>query len=215
MTRRRENKGKDQTLLDLPLSQPQPPRVEGAEQPAAPGTLEQRPRQGFAPPQTPDPRAALGERLSGRQVLPPWEEIVAGKRSVSGSVSIVRRIAAGLVDLLSVGLAVWVVLLGASRLGIEWDLRLWPGALMFALSFSFFYVTLPLLFWGQTAGMAVAGLRAWDRDERQHLHFLQAVVYWGCGVVSVGSLFVPLLIALSGRSLAERVSGSIVLQTLD
>lgn len=119
-----------------------------------------------------------------------------GARWLGGAVDVVIH---GAVAALGVGALL--------RLGLTPSMKLWPGFVAFLLCFSFLYVTLPLAFWGQTPGMAWSGLRAHDRDGRS-LTFIQAVVRWMAAVFSTAFLGLPLVLAASGRSLADRMSGS-------
>ncbi len=113
---------------------------------------------------------------------------------------------AGICDL-SVHLAIVAVGAAAAwRLGLPVRVEQWPGYLGFALSFSFLYTALPLAFWGQTPGMAVLGFRAQD-GERQ-LSFGQTFLRWTASVLTIGLAGLPLLLARSGRPLADRLSGS-------
>jgi uncharacterized RDD family membrane protein YckC len=79
--------------------------------------------------------------------------------------------------------------------------------LVFFGVFSFLYTVVPLAFWGHTPGMAWAGLRAEDAAGGP-LPFGGTVRRWLAAVVTLAGAGVPLLVALSGRSLADRVSGS-------
>jgi uncharacterized RDD family membrane protein YckC len=137
------------------------------------------------------------------------EEATAGGEAVAAPLG--SRVSAGLVDLL-VHLAVLLVALGGLRLlGVAAGLDdLAPLALVL-LVFSLFYTVIPLAFWGRTAGMAALGLVC--RGERGHpVTFGQAAWRWAAGVITVGTAGLALLLALSGRTLGERLSGSLTLQ---
>ncbi len=96
---------------------------------------------------------------------------------------------------------------GMSLLGLEPGLDQWPGFLAFLLIFSFFYHTVPLAFWGRTAGMAWQGLRARDVDGRP-LTFRQTAIRWVASWLAAALAGSPALVAWSGRSFPDRLSGS-------
>ena len=118
------------------------------------------------------------------------------------------RLMAGLLDVavvLGVMLMVWV---GLWWLGVDLDLVGRALVLVFLLPFSFLYQIFPLAFWGCTPGMAKVGIVARSRDG-QALSFSQAALRWLASVLTVASLGLPLILtATTGRSLAERLSGS-------
>jgi uncharacterized RDD family membrane protein YckC len=118
------------------------------------------------------------------------------------------RLLAGLADL-AVHLALAVALLFGSRLlGVEAGLGDWPALVLFLLVFSFLYTVLPLAFWGQTPGMAWAGLVA-RAAGGESLTFGQTARRWLAGLLTVALLGLPALLAAGGgRSLADRLSGS-------
>lgn len=117
------------------------------------------------------------------------------------------RLRAGSVDLALHALALALGVAGALALGFAADRTLWPGYLLYLASFSFLYTTVPLAFWGRTPGMTLAGLRARDQATRP-LTFGQTALRWVGGVLTAILLGLPLLLALGGRSLADRISGS-------
>jgi uncharacterized RDD family membrane protein YckC len=99
-------------------------------------------------------------------------------------------------------------IIAMTSLGLEPELALWPGLAALLLSFSFLYVTLPLAFWGQTAGMAWRGLRLRDAGGPA-LSFGQAAGHWLSGWATVLLAGLPLLLALGGgRSGSERINGT-------
>ncbi len=118
------------------------------------------------------------------------------------------RLMAGLLDVavvLGVMLMVWV---GLWWLGVDLDLVGRALVLVFLLPFSFLYQIFPLAFWGCTPGMAKAGIVARSRDG-QALSFSQAALRWLASVLTVAALGLPLILtATTGRSLADRLSGS-------
>lgn len=117
------------------------------------------------------------------------------------------RLIAALADL-GVYAAVLVVgLLGAFMAGAAPTLAKAPAFGLFLLSFSFLYGVVSLAFWGQTPGMAAAGVVARGGGDRP-LTFGQTGLRWVAGVLTAALCGLPLLLALSGRSLADRLSSS-------
>ena len=74
-------------------------------------------------------------------------------------------------------------------------------------AFSFLYSVVTLAFWGQTPGMVAAGLMARSHGD-QPLSFGQTGLRWLAGLLTVALGGLPLLVALTGRSFADRLSGS-------
>jgi uncharacterized RDD family membrane protein YckC len=124
-----------------------------------------------------------------------------------------RRLAAGIADLL-VHVAVGVVAVAGCRyLGVKPDVRDWPALAVFLLSFSFLYTVVPLAFWGHTLGMTWAGLTS-QSSGGEPLSFDQTARRWLGMLMTLAALGLPLLLALSGRSLVDRLSDSSTLQAL-
>ncbi len=178
---RRPRPDSDQPLLDLTLRPARPV-------PATPDAA------GFS-------HVAHGDPLQEREHTP--ASGVAGAPANRRA----RWLAAGADGLILVGVGA-SALLAVSALGGELDGELWPGLAVFLVAFSFLYATLPLLFWGQTPGMAWAGIRAADRDE-QPVTFRQSVLRWLGSLLTCATLGLPLLLR---RSLADRLSGSMTLR---
>jgi uncharacterized RDD family membrane protein YckC len=122
-------------------------------------------------------------------------------------VGIGRRVAAGAADLL-VHVAVAVLALAGCRvLGVMPAVADWPAFGVFLLSFSFLYTVVPLAFWGHTLGMTWAGLTA-ESTGGEPLSFDQTARRWLGALLTLAAAGLPLLLALRGRSLADRLSGS-------
>lgn len=120
-----------------------------------------------------------------------------------------RRWRAGLTDLAVHAVVLLALGLAGRLLGADIALRLWPGFAFFLLVFSFLYSVIPLAFWGRTPGMALAGVIARNRDG-QPLTFGQVGVRWAAGLVTALVLGLPSFLALiDGRSLTDRLSGSV------
>jgi uncharacterized RDD family membrane protein YckC len=189
---------------------------------AAPARQDPRSAAAAAPARS----AALGQRelmgmagsgdLSGPAAAPPGiagqaaglqTSQQAGARS-HGRAGIGRRAAGGAADLL-IHLAVGVLALAGCRyLGVEPVVRDWPALAVFLLSFSFLYTVVPLAFWGHTLGMTWAGLTSQSIDG-EPLSFDQTARRWLGSLLTLATLGLPLLFALGGRSLADRLSGSL------
>lgn len=123
-------------------------------------------------------------------------------------VTLASRYLAGLADLAVHAAVAVLLLLGARLLGVPAGFGAWPALVVFLLVFSFLYSILPLAFWGQTPGMAWAGLVA-RAPGGVSLTFGQTARRWAGALLTVALLGLPtLLAAAGGRSLADRLSGS-------
>ncbi|HEX5758108.1 MAG TPA: RDD family protein, partial [Thermoanaerobaculia bacterium] len=120
------------------------------------------------------------------------------------------RLLAGLADLLVHAAVGVTAAVGALLLGARPEPADWPPFALFLLSFSFLYAVVPLAFWGQTLGMAWAGLRAVNADGQQ-LGFGQTALRWLGGLLTAAALGLPLLPARR-RSLTDWMSGSVTLR---
>lgn len=118
------------------------------------------------------------------------------------------RLLAGLADLTVHGAVLLLVLVGMSWAGISWRLEQWPGLVIFLVTFSFLYTVVPLAFWGQTPGMSAAGIEA-STVEGDNLSFPQTAARWAAGLLTVLLFGLPLLLALGGASLGDRMSASL------
>jgi uncharacterized RDD family membrane protein YckC len=118
-----------------------------------------------------------------------------------------ERVLAGLADGVLHLAVLAATVVAESLLGLQPAPSQWPGFLAFLLCFSFLYTTIPLAFWGQTPGMAWRGLRARDRLDGQ-LDFGQSALRWLGVWVTVALAGLPGLLALGGRSFADRLSRS-------
>jgi uncharacterized RDD family membrane protein YckC len=124
-----------------------------------------------------------------------------------GRVGIGRRAAAGAADLLAHVAVAVLALAGCRALGVIPAVADWPAFGSFLLSFSFLYTVVPLAFWGHTLGMTWAGLTA-ESTGGEPLSFDQTVRRWLGALLTLATAGLPLLLALTGRSLADRLSGS-------
>lgn len=193
---RRRSRDEEPSLFDLPLDGPAPLVPEEADEPEL-WTAEDEPLREPEPQAPATPTTAPRE---ARSAISPSPARLPAPLSA--------RLLAGLADL-AVHLALAVALLFGSRLlGAEAGLADWPALVLFLLVFSFLYTVLPLAFWGQTPGMAWAGLVA-RAAGGESLTFGQTARRWLGSLVTVALLGLPALMAVGGgRSLGDRLSGS-------
>lgn len=187
-------------LFDLPLDAPdaaEPPRPSDRG-PAVP------PDEPVEEPAEEPSLFATGDRDAA---APPAIEVEPAPPSAPEPASLGDRFRAGVADLAlhaAVGLA---LLVGAELMGARPGLAELPAVGLFLAVFSFLYSVVPLAFWGRTPGMAWSGLVA--RAAGGHgLTLGQTARRWLGGVVTVLLLGLPVLLALGGRSLADRLSGT-------
>jgi uncharacterized RDD family membrane protein YckC len=96
---------------------------------------------------------------------------------------------------------------GSRALGAEIGVAQLAPLAIFVLAWSFLYSVIALAFWGQTPGMAWAGILARGADG-EPLSFGQTALRWAGTWLTVALLGLPGLLALTGASLADRLSGS-------
>lgn len=178
-----------QPIADLPLFPRQPSEEAAAERRTS---------------ESPDLREPSAEQAT-RPVPAPARE--KPPTTASGPAPIGRRLAASCLDAVAL-LAVLGLLIGISALmGVAVE----PVDLLLFLptwlAFGFFYQVLPLLFWGRTPGMSLAGIESRDRDGAP-LSLEQAAQRWLGGLVTWLLLGLPGTLALTGRSLVDRLSHS-------
>jgi uncharacterized RDD family membrane protein YckC len=176
-----------------------PDAAEPTRRAAAADRADQTAHQGEAAADRADHTAHQGEAAAA--------EGAASPSIADDNAGIGRRLAAGAADLL-VHVAVAVLALAGCRyLGVILALRDWPALGVFLLSFSFLYTVVPLAFWGHTLGMTWAGLTSESLDG-EPLSFDQTARRWLGTLVTLATLGLALLLALTGRSLSDRLSGS-------
>lgn len=112
------------------------------------------------------------------------------------------------IQLLMLGLAITA----SHVLGVVVSVADWMPFALLSLAYSFLYWVVPLAFWGQTPGMAWVGHAARTLDG-QPLSFQQAVLRWLGALLSLGLAGLPLLLAVRGRSLSDRLSKSVTVVT--
>jgi uncharacterized RDD family membrane protein YckC len=189
------NEPEEPLLFDLPLSAPGSEREEPEEElfPVAPKRASRETRRtGPVPVPVPEPAA--------REAAPE----PGARNEFAGPV---RRIAAGLADLIVHAAVGVLALLGCRWLEVRPEIREWPAFAAFLLAFSFLYTVLPLAFWGHTPGMAWAAVTSRNRNG-EPLTFDQTVRRWLGALLTLGLVGLPLLLAFGGRTLADWISGS-------
>ena len=193
------NEPDEPLLFDLPLSgperAPEPTLRKKSERPrreARPAELPLATRSG--PVAVPDPEPT--HEVNEPEASPAHEFALRGS-----------RLGSGLADLMVHAAVLVGVLLGTRWMGVKPDpIRDWPALALFLASFSFLYIVLPLAFWGQTLGMAWAGISSRNRDG-EPLTFDQAARRWLGNLLTAALLGLPSLIS-SRRSLTDLVSSS-------
>lgn len=96
---------------------------------------------------------------------------------------------------------------GTALTGARLDAADLPALGIFLVAFSFLYSVVSLAFWGRTPGMAAAHVVARGPSD-QPLTFGQTGLRWLAALLTVLLAGLPLLVALTGRSLPDRLSGS-------
>lgn len=131
--------------------------------------------------------------------------------AASGAAPLSRRVMAFVADVALVSLIVAGALLGAQLVtGHRPRLSGLPWAGAFAVYFSFFAVVLPLLLFGRTLGLALAGLRVREGENGHGLTLSEAAARWVGTLASAAAVGLPLLwTARDGElpTLADRLSG--------
>lgn len=151
----------------------------------------------------------LGEPAPRQDSLPEPEELESGPNDESDEMPapLGTRAFAGLTDLVA-HLAVLALALGGVRfLGVVPAAPDLPALSVLLVIFSLFYTVVPLAFWGRTPGMAAAGLQCRSLGGVP-LSFGQATRRWAASLLVVASAGLLFLVALSGTSLPDRMSGS-------
>lgn len=159
------------------------------------------------------PAPPLGRPPSVSAPSPPPPARIPAARPRWRAARFGERVGAGLVDCVALAGATVIVVLGSVLAGARLAGDRWAPLALFLLAFSFVYTVVPLAFWGQTPGMAVLGLVA-RRPGQAPLSFRQAAARWLAGWATVLLAGLPALLALSGASLADRLTGSATLRRL-
>jgi hypothetical protein len=138
-------------------------------------------------------RARL-RRVQDAPALPPAAPLTARLLASAGDLAVLAAVAA-------------LAVAGARQLEAPAGLAHWPALGIFLLAWSFLYFVVALAFWGQTPGMAWAGLIA-RTGASEPLSFGQTARRWAATWITWALAGLPGLLALSGRSLVDRLSGS-------
>ncbi|MCH9650712.1 MAG: RDD family protein [Deltaproteobacteria bacterium] len=217
MKRRDRQPEQPDLLFDPPLRHPS---RKGAEDSPEPGgerrpSLEDQSLRGQSLPLFPETSEVEGEQgevesvegQGAEEVEPEVEPVEGSDTSSPSKVSMLSRLFAGVVDLTVHGAVLLLVLIGELALGIQPSWAQWPAFAVFLLAFSFPYAAIALAFWGQTPGMSVAGFEVRTADG-ENLTLPQTALRWFAAVLSYGLLGLPLVLAITGRSLGDLLSRS-------
>ena len=232
MSKRRKSAEPELPLFDLPLqggdeSDSLPLEMDPDPVPAAPKAPKRKRRraakssgtpQPAAPqPAAPQPAAPLlfsEEELAGAQMAHPVAiddeepEVLLAEEELP---LIQDRLLGGLADVTIHLATLGSMIVAVQLMGVPVALSDWPAFAGLTLIFSFLYSVVPLAFWGHTPGMAWVGHSARSESD-EPLSFPQTAMRWLGSLFTVLLLGLPLLLGLSGRSLADRVSDSKTLQ---
>lgn len=206
-------------LFDLPLAPPpseaadtgvEEPDTAEAEAPARRSTRRRRAERA-APPESlslfDEPelsaRGSRAERPGPRPLPPPRDD----DAEPSEHVPLAVRARAGAGDLIVLAAVGAIAATGARAMGARIGIEQLPPLFVFLLAWSFVYTVISLAFWGQTPGMAWVGVLA-RSVEGEPLSFGQTALRWAGGWITWALAGLPGLLALSGASLADRLSRS-------
>jgi len=117
------------------------------------------------------------------------------------------RLLGGLADLAAQLIALGLAIAATHSMGLAVTVADWMPFGVLALVFSFLYWVVPLAFWGQTPGMAWVGQTA-RSSSGEPLSFGQTVLRWLGSMLTLALAGLPLLLALTGRSFTDLLSGS-------
>lgn len=208
MARRKKAEEPELPLFaDLPLR----PVEDRSTEPSGPGgrvrpeAPSEEPRSEEA--EVPAARTANQTELFAAAAVPPPARSRSESLPETTAAPLAERLRAGLADLAVQLLMLAVAVTAAYRLGVTVTVEYWPPFAVLALVFSFLYWVVPLAFWGQTPGMAWVGHLARGPDDGP-LTFDQTFRRWLGALLTLSFAGLPLLLALGGRSLSDRLSGS-------
>jgi uncharacterized RDD family membrane protein YckC len=209
-----ETPHEDPFLFDLPLA-PEPPDEAGVVAPAparrarraAGERPESLPLFADEEPGETDPSEERVEGEAMRAASRPRPVAVPPPYPAPPEAALGARLRASAGDLLVLAAVATLAIAGARSLGAPVAPERLPAIGVFLLAWSFLYFVVSLAFWGQTPGMAWAGLIA-RTAESEPLSFGQTARRWAATWLTWACAGLPGLLALSGRSLADRMSGS-------
>lgn len=198
------------SLFDLPLVPP-----DQIEEPASTGDVDREteevvavaPRRATRRAPRPESLPLFEDEAGARRAAPARPTAVPPPAPEPPTAALGPRLRASAGDLAVLAAAAALAAIGARLLGVP----LRPAAVaplaLFVVSFSYLYSVISLAFWGQTPGMAWAGLVA-RTGESEPLSFGQTSLRWFGSWLTWATLGLAGLLALSGRSLADRLSRS-------
>jgi uncharacterized RDD family membrane protein YckC len=128
-----------------------------------------------------------------------------------GDAPLAPRLRAAAGDLVVLAAVATLASGGASWMGAPIAAEQMPALGVFLLAWSFLYFVISLAFWGQTPGMAWAGLIA-RSGSAEPLSFGQTARRWIATWLTWALAGLPGLLALTGRSLVDRLSRSRTLE---
>jgi hypothetical protein len=211
-----EDRHSEPGLFDLPLEAPPPPLSQG------PATGRGSSRRTNSPETLPLFSAEEVEQVLAERLPDPSRELAARilespRRSRPVPVPaaapdppaarLLPRLRGDLADLGMLGGAMLLAVVGALLMRAPVGVEQIPALALFLLAFSFLYVVVPLAFWGATPGMTWSGVVARTAPD-EPLSFGQTTRRWLATWITWLFAGLPGLLALGGRSLADRLSGS-------
>jgi uncharacterized RDD family membrane protein YckC len=218
MGKRKRRTSAEPTLFDLPLRADGDEELEASE--AAPDPSSGRgPSILFDRDESQLDQLELGSPSTGPPAAEPPRVEDAGSSRTSAEPEKTRgtgpseraylgdRLLGGLADLAAQLIALGLAIAAVHALGIVVTVADWMPFGVLALVFSFLYWCVPLAFWGRTPGMAWVGHTARSASG-EPLSFGQTFLRWLGSLLTLGFAGLPLLLALTGRSLTDRISDS-------
>lgn len=139
--------------------------------------------------------------------LPEGSDEAARLGGEDPAAGVLDRLYGGILDLVVQAGALALTAFLSRTLGVPVGIDDYPPFLLLGLVFSFLYAFIPLAFWGHTPGMAWVGHTARSLDG-EPLTFSQTVLRWLGSLLTLSLAGLPLLLALGGRSLTDRLSDS-------
>lgn len=194
-----------------PAAPPAPPAPPSAEPPAQTSRPEPRPGEASLLFTEEDLRP-VGPAASASSFQDDADEDAEGFALGETPALLQDRFLGALADL-TLHLAVLGVAIVATQLmGVTIRWSDWPAFLGLGLAFSFLYTVVPLAFWGRTPGMVWVGHTSRSLSD-EPLSFGQTVLRWIGALLTLALAGLPLLLALGGRSLSDRLSDSRTVQS--
>jgi uncharacterized RDD family membrane protein YckC len=208
-----ETPHEDPVLFDLPLAPVTPGESEAApaRRPRRPASERVESLSLFEGEGDEPPAAAAGPEVAPERALPrserPRPVPLPPPAEGPEDAPLAPRLRAAAGDLVVLAAVATLAGAGARALGAPLAVEQMPALGVFLLAWSFLYFVIALAFWGQTPGMAWAGLVA-RTGSAEPLSFGQTARRWAATWLTWALAGLPGLLALTGRSLADRLSGS-------